>query len=192
MNCGTSKEYIMKYFDGELSDNEETQFRQHLKICPGCSNEFHYMESIFAELETKVEIEPPKDFEVKVMDRVASIERERKERSSRRIVWLYNASTLLSIILLLIFVADLKQVSILSAFDKIAEYFSSFSSAAGAVIGVVGDIYGLVSSALLVVADVAFTVFKSYYHVFLALLIIVFAIQRLLNYVGMYGWRKSE
>jgi anti-sigma factor RsiW len=192
MNCETSKEYIMKYFDGELSDIEEAQFRQHLNVCPDCGNEFHCMKAIFTALEAKVEIEPPKDFEAKVMDRVISIERERKERSSRLIVWLYNASTLLSIVLLLIFVVDLKQVSISGAFNKIAEYFGSFSGAMAAVAGVARDLLGLMSSALLVVADVAFSVVKSYYYVFLALLIFVFAIQRLLHFIGTYGWRKSK
>lgn len=192
MNCETSKDYIMKYFDGERNNIEEAQFRQHLEICPDCSNEFHCMENIFTALETKVELEPPADFETCVMDRVASIEKERKEKSSKRIVWLYNASTLLSIILLLIFVADLKQVSILSAFDKIAGYFGSFSSAAAAVAGVVKDLFGLISNALIVVADVAFSIIKSYYYVFLALIIIVLTIQRLLHFVGTYGGRKSE
>lgn len=192
MNCETTKDYIMKYFDGELSNIEEAQFRQHLKTCPDCGNEFHCMETIFTALEAKVELEPPADFETRVMDRVESIEKERREKSSKRIVWLYNASTLLSIILLLIFVADLKQVSILSAFDKIAGYFGSFSSAATAVAGVVKDLFGLISNALMVVADVAFSIIKSYYYVFLALIIIVLAIQRLLHFVGTYGGRESE
>lgn len=192
MNCDKSKDYMMKYFDGELSDIEEAQFRQHLNVCPDCDGEFRCMESIFTTLETKVEIEPPKDFEARVMDKVAAIERERKERSSRNIVWLYNASTLLSIVLLLVFVADLKQVSILSAFDRIAGYFGSFSGAAAAVAGVVKDLLSLLGGALLVVAEVAFSVVKSYYYVFLALLVFVFAIQRLLHFVGTYGWRKSR
>ncbi|MGE5613248.1 MAG: zf-HC2 domain-containing protein [Bacillota bacterium] len=192
MNCEKSKDYMMKYFDGELSHIEEAQLRQHLKVCPDCGGEFRCMESILTVLEEKVEIEPPKDFEAKVMEQVASIEKERNERSARRIVWLYNASALLSIVLLLIYVADLKQVSILSAFDRIAEYFGSFSGAAGAVFGVVRDLFSLVGNALLVVADVALSIVKSYYYVFLALLAIVFAIQRLLHFVGTYGWRKSE
>jgi anti-sigma factor RsiW len=192
MNCETSKDYIMKYFDGELSEIEEAQFRQHLKICPDCGNEFYCMQTIFAALGTKAGIEPPADFETRVMDRVASIEKERKEKRAKRIVWLYNASTLLSVILLLIYVADLKQVSILSAFDKIAGYFGSFSGAAAAVAGVVKDLFGLVSNALTVVADVAFSIVKSYYYVFLALIVFVLAIQRLLHFVGTYDGRKSE
>lgn len=192
MNCETSKEYIMKYFDGEHNDIEEAQFRQHLKTCVNCSEEFNCMEAIFTTLETKTDIEPPANFEAMVMDKVAVIEKDRKEKVSKQIVWVYNAATLLSIILLLVFVADLKQVSVFSAFIKIGEYFSSFSSAAAAVVGVVQDLFGLIGNALLAVLDVAFSIVKSYYFVFLALILMLFVIQRLLHYIGTYSGRETK
>ena len=80
MNCETSKDYIMKYFDGELNNIEEAQFKQHLKICPDCGSEFRCMQTIFTAIKTKAEIEPPADFETRVMDRVASIEKKEKKK----------------------------------------------------------------------------------------------------------------
>lgn len=184
MNCELSKDYIMKYFDGERNDIEEVQFKQHLKSCSSCNDEFSCMEEIFKAIETQTEVEPPANFEAMVMEKVGVIEKQRSETYSKRIVLLYNAATVISIILLLVFVADLKQVSLFNAFEKISEYFSSFSSATSAVLGVVSDIFRLIGGALFVVLDVAFSIFKSYYYVFLALVVMLFAIQRLLNYVG--------
>jgi predicted anti-sigma-YlaC factor YlaD len=184
MNCELSKEYIMKHFDGERNDIEEAQLKQHLKSCSSCNDEFNCMEEIFKAIETQTEVEPPANFEAMVMEKVGVIEKQRSETYSKRIVLLYNAATVISIILLLVFVADLKQVSLFNAFQKISEYFSSFSSATSAVLGVVNDIFRLIGGALFVVLDVAFSIFKSYYYVFLALVVMLFAIQRLLNYIG--------
>ncbi len=192
MNCDTSKEYIMKHFDGELGEEESIQFREHLEKCSECNAEFNCMKAIFTTLDTKEEIEPPADFEARVMDKVAIIEKERKEKNARNIVWLYNGAMILSIVLLLVFVADLKQVSVFSAFEKLGEYFNSFSSATEAVIGVVGDLFGLLGSALLAVIEVAFSIVKSYYYVFITLLAMLFGIQKLLNYVGTHGGGEAE
>lgn len=192
MNCDISKEYIMKHFDGELSGSESIQFREHLDKCSECNAEFNCMKAIFTTLDTKEEIDPPADFEAKVMDKVAIIEKERKEKNAKRIVWLYNGAMVLSIVLLLVFVADLKQVSVFSAFEKLGEYFSSFSSATAAVIGVVGDLFGLLAGALLAVVEVAFSIVKSYYYVFITLTIMLFVIQRLLHYVGTHGGGEAE
>lgn len=191
MNCEMSKNYIMKYFDGELNDIEEVQFRQHLKSCSSCSDEFNCMETIFTTLEEQTGIEPPDNFEAMVMEQVGAFEKKRKERNSRQLVLIYNATTLLSIVLLLVFVADLKQVSVFSAFEKIGEYFNSFTSVTAAIIGVVQDIFVLIGGAIMVVLDVAFSIFRSYYYVFLALIAMLFAIQRLLNYVGVQSGREN-
>lgn len=192
MNCEKSREFIMKYFDSELGKDDEEQFRQHLKSCDECSYEFDCMEAIFTTLEEKAEIEPPANFEEMVMDKVTVFEKERREKNERRIVWLYNAAALLSIVLLLVFVADLKQVSLFSAFEQIGEYFNSFSSATSAVLGVVGDLFGLIGSAILAVFDVAISIIRTYYYVFLTLIVLLIGIQKLLHYVGTYVGREAK
>ena len=183
MNCEISKDYMMKYFDGELNDMEKVQFRQHLKSCSSCSDEFNYMEAIFTTLDSQTNIEPPASFEAMVMEKVGVIEKQRSEKNSRHLVLLYNGATILSIILLLIFVADLKQVSVFSAFEKIRLYFNSFSSATAAVFGVVQDIFRLFGSALMAVYEVSLSIYKQFYYVFLVLIVMLLAIQKLLNYV---------
>ncbi|HOQ07120.1 MAG TPA: anti-sigma factor [Clostridiales bacterium] len=192
MNCDTSKDLMMKYFDGEMDEAEEKQFREHLKTCSGCRDEFSCMEAIFASLDEKVEIEPPDDFEARVMDKVALIEKQRRERSAKRIVWLYNLATMLSIILLLIFVADIKDVSIFSAFERIGEYFGSFSTVTAAISGAVKDLLGLLANALSAVADISFSIVRSYYYAFIVLILAVLAIQRLIHYVGTHTGEEAE
>ncbi|HEY8349133.1 MAG TPA: zf-HC2 domain-containing protein [Clostridiales bacterium] len=192
MNCDTSKELMMKYFDGEMDEAEEKQFREHLKACSGCSEEFGCMEAIFSTLDEKVEIEPPDDFEARVMDKVALIENQKKERSEKRIVLLYNFATMLSIVLLLIFVADMKEVSVFSAFERLGEYFRSFSTVTAAIFGAVKDLTGLLIDALAAVADIALSIVRSYYYAFIVLILAVLAIQRLIHYVGTHTGEEAE
>ena len=150
------------------------------------------MKDILAAVEKQTDIEPPSNFEAMVMGKVDEIEKKRREKNSRMLVLLYNAATLLSIILLLIFVADIKQVSVFAAFEKIHEYFTSFSTVTSAIFGVVKDIFALIGNAIFVVFDVAFSIIKSYYYVFLALIVILFAIHKLINYVGTQAGRDSK
>lgn len=192
MNCQTSNDYIMKYFDGEINDIEEAQFRQHLKTCGKCSEEFKCMSEIFGTLEAADEVEPPEGFEASVMEKVEKVESARREKNSRMLVLLYNTATVVSIILLMIFVADLKQVSVFSAFEKIGQYFGSFTSAAAAVFGVVGDIIRLLAGVVGVVLDVAISIVKSYYYIFMTLIGLLLAIQKLYAYVAAQDGRKTR
>lgn len=191
MNCELSNDYLMKYFDGEINDIEEAQFKQHLKTCSKCSEEFNCMSEIFTSLGTTNTVEPPVDFEARVMEKVDMIENARKEKSARMLVLLYNAATVVSIILLLIFVADLKQVSVFSAFDKINEYFSSFTNIAAAVFGVLKDIFQLITGVVGVIFQVAVSIIKSYYYIFVVLLALLLAIQKLFTIVAAQDRRES-
>lgn len=70
MKCSESQNYMMKFFDREINDIEEAQFKQHLKTCTKCSQEFLSMRDIFADMEQDTAIEPPEDFELQVMNRI--------------------------------------------------------------------------------------------------------------------------
>jgi predicted anti-sigma-YlaC factor YlaD len=183
MNCNTCKEYIMKYFDGEKAIAQDEQFKKHLDACQECRDEFNCMETIFSSIEEQTAAEPPENFEAMVMEKVNLYEKQRSKRNSTLIVLAYNAATLLSIVLLLVYVADIKNFDFSAAFDQIRNYMSSFSSATEAVFGVVGDISRLLGNAILTVVKAAFTVVRSYYYVFLALITMLFAIEKLFAYV---------
>ncbi len=191
MNCEISKEYMMKYFDGERNNIEEVHFRQHLASCAQCSEEFNCMAEIFSSLETADTIEPPEGFEARVMEKVNAVENARREQSSRMLVFLYNAATVVSIILLMVFVADVRQGGIMSAFESIKEYFGSFSSILAAVFGVVSDIFGLLAGVIAVIAQVFISIVKTYYYVFVVLALLLLAIQRLYAFVAAQDGGKS-
>jgi len=179
MNCEMSNDYIMRYFDGAINDIEEAQFKQHLMTCRSCSEQFDCMNEILGTLESTVAAEPPEDFEARVMEKVDSIEKTRKEKNASMLILLYNSATIISIVLLMVFVADLKQVSLFNAFEKIGQYFSSFSNAAEAILGVIADIFGLIAGVVGAVFDVVFSIIKSYYYVFLTLIGLLIAVQKL-------------
>lgn len=183
MNCEISKDYMMKYFDGERNDIEEARFRQHLKNCGKCSEEFNCMAEIFSTLETAETVEPPEGFEAKVMEKVNTVENARREQSSRMLVLLYNAATLVSIVMLMVFVADIREGSLGNAFASIREYFGSFSGILAAVFGVIGDVFGLLAGVVLVILQVFISIVKTYYYIFAALALVLLAIQKLYVFV---------
>jgi len=191
MNCEISKDYMMKYFDGERNDIEEARFRQHLKNCGRCSEEFNCMAEIFSSLETADTVEPPEDFEIRVMEKVNAVENARRENSSRMLVLLYNAATVVSIILLMVFVADIRQGGLVSAFESIREYFGSFSGILAAVFGVIEDVFSLLAGVVSVIIQVFISIVKTYYYIFVVLVLLLLAVQRLYVFVAASDGRKS-
>ena len=191
MNCEISKDYMMKYFDGERNDVEEARFRQHLKNCGKCNEEFNCMAEIFSSLETAGAVEPPEGFEARVMEKVNAVEDARREQSSRMLVFLYNAATVVSIVLLMVFVADVRQGGIVNAVESIKEYFSSFSGILAAVFGVVGDVSGLLAGVVVVILQVFISIVKTYYYIFAVLALLLLAVQRLYVFVEAQDGGKS-
>jgi len=192
MNCDLSNEYMMKYFDGEKNEIEEAKFKQHLKTCRKCCEEYKSMQEIFSALEVEEGVEPPDGFEASVMEKVDKIAAERSRRMSGMLVVLYNTATIVSIILLMVFVADLKQGGVMNAIESLKSYFGSFSNVVSAVFGVSADIFRLLTGALQLVFQVALSIIKSYYQVFIGLTLLLLAIQRLYNYVAASDGRKTQ
>lgn len=89
MKCVDSKNYIMKFFDRELNDIEEIQLKQHLKTCNCCSEEFNTLKEIFDIVEQDSGIEPPEDFELQVMSRIAKETKMYKNRNENN-AFVYN------------------------------------------------------------------------------------------------------
>ena len=191
MNCEMSKNYMMKYFDGDRNDIEEVRFRQHLINCSKCSEEFNCMAEIFVSLETADTVEPPEGFEASVMEKINAVESARRVQSSRMLVLLYNAATVVSIILLMAFVADNSQGGISSAVESIGEYFGSFTGILSAVFGVVRDMFGLLAGVVGLILQVFISIVKTYYYIFVVLVLLLLAVQRLYVLVAAEDGRKS-
>lgn len=191
MSCELINDLMMKHFDGEINDIEEAQLKQHMKTCRKCNEEFNCMSEVFLSLETTSTVAPPEDFEARVMEKVNALENTRKEKSSKMLVLFYNLGTAISILLLMIFVADLKHVSIGSIMDQVTTYFGSFSSIANAVLGIFADLYHLIAGVLGVILAACVSVAKTYYYVFVVLLALLLAIQKLITLVAVQDRRES-
>lgn len=178
MNCAQASEHMMKCFDGEFNDIENAQFRQHLKNCEKCAADYESMRNILSILESDGAAEPPEDFESRIMEKVNIIEERKKRNTSRWLTLLYNASTLVSIVLLLLYVANLKEINIISGLDGVGEYFTSLSGIVVGLFAIVTSIYGLVLNVLGVIVQVFVTLVKSYYHIIITMLALLLAIQK--------------
>lgn len=70
MNCKRACDYIMKYLDDDLTQEEEKLLFEHLDSCHGCAGEFEELKETISMLhEVKME-DPPVGFDLKVMCRI--------------------------------------------------------------------------------------------------------------------------
>ena len=125
MNCNNYSDIIMRYFDGGLNDIETAQMKQHLKICKNCSSEFEDMRDIFSSLENGNQIEPPEDFEIKVMEKIKTIQPSWKEVPDATIKFIYGFTSFLLILLLFMFTLNMMGGGVL---ESITSRFTALHS----------------------------------------------------------------
>lgn len=179
MNCRLSSEYMMKSIDGNINDIENAQMRQHMKSCKVCSKEFKELNEIFAFLETESTVEPPQNFEIEVMKKIDMIEADRKRKSGRGLVFLYNLTAVVLIMLLVVFAAGLKEINVLNVIEQVGGHFTSVSNVLMALYNAAEGIYSVVSGMVVVLFEVAVTIFKAYYYIFITLLALLIAVQKM-------------
>lgn len=73
MDCKMSDMLIMKYMDGELSENEAKMLNAHILDCEACRKEFYLYDSMIKEFEAMPEICAPDGFELEVMAKVTAL-----------------------------------------------------------------------------------------------------------------------
>lgn len=191
MNCEMANNYMMKYFDGEINEIDDAQFKLHLKSCEKCRQEFDCMAEIFATLEGSSTLEPPENFEASVMEKVNAFEKKRMEKKTRLLVLLYNATAVIAMLSLMTFVADIRPEGIARAIESLKDYMGSFNSVTSAVFGVVVGIFNLIGGVLFTLLQVFLSIIKTYYYVFVAMIVLLLAIQRLYSFVAVHDGRKS-
>lgn len=119
MNCITSNDLIMKYYDGGANDLEKAQLKQHLKTCKKCSEEFESLKEIFNCLQEDNQIEPPKDFEEQVMKKVNMYEISRRKKVDSFLMIIYGITLLMLAALTVTFVLKIKDMRILQSIGEI-------------------------------------------------------------------------
>lgn len=166
MNCKQSCDYMMKYLDGELSDSEHAQLIHHINKCNQCCVEFQEYNSIVKALEEDKGIEPPENFEIKVMSKIKLIDNNAKLRREKRLVLLYFVSTIIL------------SMGIIACSFFFKDYILEFMKYAGIPTGITYTIYGILSNIeymvkMLIRFIYCFnSMFTDIYYVFLGLFVI--------------------
>jgi len=106
LKCEKYEALIMRYFDHDLSGNEQKKLDQHLDSCPSCSLLFSQLNGILDTLENTKPAEPELHLERVVMDRIMSLPAQPCNNEQYRSVRLVYGS-FAGIIALLLWVVSL-------------------------------------------------------------------------------------
>lgn len=176
MNCEKYSESMMKYFDSQINDIESAQLKQHMRTCARCSKEFEDMESILHLLETDAGIEPPADFEEKVMFRVREVQPVWKKIPDTTIKFLYGFTSFLLVLLLFMFAVTMFKEGAfkgitdeIGPLNSISDFFTSAQNVCVAIWGVVSDLAQAAFKMTMMIA-------KAYYYIIIMVVVMLFAI----------------
>jgi uncharacterized membrane protein YiaA len=110
----------MKYFDGSVNDLEKQELKQHLKTCKKCCDEFESLKDIFNCLEEEDNhIEPPVDFEERVMEKVNEYETSRRKKVDGFLMLIYGITVLILGVFTVVFAIRIKGSGTLESFASI-------------------------------------------------------------------------
>lgn len=73
MKCDEAENYMMKYMDGDITQEEANYLNEHLLHCYLCKENFLVYEQVQKELETMPLFEAPEGFEISVMTKIVQI-----------------------------------------------------------------------------------------------------------------------
>lgn len=181
MNCRLSRDYMMRYFDGEYNDIESAQLKQHLKSCTGCRAEFEEMKKVFSFLETGTEVQPPENFEADVMARLDLMESKREKSTARALIFLYNIATLVSIVLLVFFVTRTVSLDFFAGPAQEGIDVNFISTAFMYLYGLFKGIYSLITGVFRLFYQAGSILIETYYYYFVALFTVIVFIQKTLT-----------
>ncbi|HHW48711.1 MAG TPA: hypothetical protein GXX14_08870 [Clostridiaceae bacterium] len=179
MNCEQSQELMMKYFDGNLNDIESRQFKQHLVVCGKCNEDFKKLDSILNSLENAAIAEPPQDFEANVMEKVRAFEMEEKKKTGNMLMLLYNLTAVISVALMVAFFAGTRGITLPESLKLADIYARSLAGTISAVLSALTAVLSLVTEVAGTLFQVGFSIIIDYYYVFLTLMAILVAIQKM-------------
>lgn len=74
MDCNKADDYIMKYMDGEITDNEAVMLNEHLLNCKMCRESFNIYDSMLNEFMSQELIKAPEGFEIQVMAKISVLD----------------------------------------------------------------------------------------------------------------------
>jgi predicted anti-sigma-YlaC factor YlaD len=179
MNCEQSQELMMKYFDGDFNDIENQQFKQHLMMCGKCNEDFKQLGSILNFIGDAVAVEPPQDFEANVMEKVHAFELEKKKKMGKMLMLLYNLTAVISIALLIVFFAGMKGATIPETLKLVDICIGSLAGTISAMLSALSAVFSLMTGVFRTLFQVGFSIITDHYYIFLTLMAILVAIQKM-------------
>lgn len=182
MNCKSYDNYIMRYFDGTLNDIETARFKQHLKTCGKCSTEFKNMDEIVTLLKASGQAEPPAGFTADIMKRIAALAPITREKNGKALTLLYHFTSAVSGVLIMLAIVAFGETNILEfmlgLLKQAGKAASSFTDLARIFRSSLDGGFGILSGIAGTLLETGTAIFKEYYHIFLILLAMLFAIQK--------------
>ena len=177
MTCNDNNDRIMRYFDGTLNDIESAKMKQHLKGCLKCNAEYEDMKEILSTLENGDLIEPPEDFELKVMEKIKTIQPNWREVPNSTIKFIYGFTSFLLVLLLFMFTLNMMGAGMLesitsrfTAINSLVEVFKSLGDFSAALFSFSRDLTFSIFKIMLLIA-------KTYYYMIIFAAVMLFAIQ---------------
>ncbi|MDR0269020.1 zf-HC2 domain-containing protein [Paenibacillus sp.] len=84
MNCPEVVEWMHRYLDYDLSEDETVQLYEHLKHCPECTETFRMLKSLSRDLEDLPQVTPKFSIVDAIMPQLDAIDMARQEKSASR------------------------------------------------------------------------------------------------------------
>lgn len=73
MNCDKSNLYMMKYIDGDITEEEAKRLNEHILCCEKCKKDFEIYDNILKDFAFIPEFEAPEGFENEVMQKISAL-----------------------------------------------------------------------------------------------------------------------
>ncbi len=99
MKCKKSKEKIVLYLYGELSESEKAELESHVKACPACKEDFEYTKKVFQLIDDNKEDSPDANWDKCWREIGTGVQTEPRKHKSFVLAprWVYAAAGMLLI-----------------------------------------------------------------------------------------------
>lgn len=184
MSCEQISEYMMKYFDHELTEEEKAVFDSHIGKCEACKTEFETMSQILECVNLdEIGMSPDEGFEDRVMKRVTEYEVKKQKESERTVTALYTAGTVGVLGLIMFAFAIWKEIYVPTLLESLQSYFKPVRGITS-LIELLAQTFGTLAKTLFFdLVQACGTLSTEYGYAILGVIVFLFAIQSSYKFV---------
>ncbi|WHH58369.1 zf-HC2 domain-containing protein [Petroclostridium sp. X23] len=168
MKCSEVNEMMMKFFDGETNDIDHYYFKQHLKSCPDCAEQYAVLSEVIGFMEEQPLLDPPEDFEECVMQSIRDTSSRKKNFlriPAGLVCLLIGASFLIITVITILFLQGFSTISLISMI--LSEGFSI--DILNSILLTAENAYRALMVLGNSIFDIYYVLFKNYYDVFFSM-----------------------